>query len=169
MHTKPSVPASEARSEPKASEVNTVVSAGGLVIRRTGAGIEAALAEQDDRNSRSRTIRLPKGHLAAGESLAEAALREVAEETGLAARILAPLGEVSYDFTERKSGERIAKVVHYFLMAWQAGEARPADGEMAAVFWCALAGAGPRLTFASEREVVARARALLESADSPAF
>jgi hypothetical protein len=54
-------------------------------------------------------------------------------------------------------------------MAWEAGEAHPADGEMAAVFWCALPGAAARLTFESEREIVARAWALLESGDSPRF
>ncbi len=40
----------------------------------------------------------PKGHLEPGESLEETAVREVAEETGLEAEIVAPLGEIRFHF-----------------------------------------------------------------------
>jgi len=143
------------------------VSAGGLVVRRAASGIEALIAEQLDRNSGRRTVRLPKGKLDPGETVEQAALREVREEVGLSARILAPLGEVSYTFFERRAGRQIAKRVHYFLMACEAGLAYAADGEMEAVLWCALAEAERRLTFDAERGIVARGRALLESPDPP--
>lgn len=143
------------------------VSAGGLVARRTAAGLEVLIAEQLDRNSGRRTIRLPKGRVDPGETLEQAALREVREEVGLAARILVPLGDVSYTFFERRVGRQIAKRVHYYLMAHAAGEAHAADGEMVAVLWCSLAEAERRMSFDAERDVVGRARALLESADPP--
>ncbi len=59
--------------------------------------------------------------------------------TAIVARIVAPLGDVSYAFFERRVGRQIAKRVHYFLMAHASGEAHAADGEMVAVAWCALA------------------------------
>jgi 8-oxo-dGTP pyrophosphatase MutT (NUDIX family) len=142
-------------------------SAGGLVVRRGPHGVEALIAEQLDRNSGRRTVRLPKGRVDAGETLEQAALREVREEVGLVARILAPLGVTAYTFFERRVGHAIAKRVHYYLMAHERGEAAPADGEMDAVAWLAIAEAERRMTYDGEREIVARGRALLESADPP--
>lgn len=143
------------------------ISAGGLVVRRGASGFEALIAEQLDRNSGRRTIRLPKGRLDPGETFEQGALREVREEVGIVARVIAPLGEVSYTFFERRVGRQIAKRVHYYLMAHTSGEAHAADGEMVAVAWCVLAEAERRMTFDAEREIVVRARALLESRDPP--
>lgn len=143
------------------------ISAGGLVVRRGAGGFEVLIAEQLDRNSGRRTVRLPKGKVDPGETLEQAALREVREEVGLVARVAAPLGEVSYTFFERRVGRQIAKRVHYFLMAFVSGEAHAADGEMVAVAWCAPADAERRMSFDAEREIVGRGRALLESSDPP--
>lgn len=143
------------------------ISAGGLVARRCAAGVEVLIARQHDRNRGDLTGRLPKGHLDAGETPEQAALREVSEEVGVGARIVAALGEVAYVFREEREGIRIAKTVHFFLMAWERGEARPADGEMQSVAWVPIAEAAAKLTFESERDVVARARGLLESAHPP--
>ncbi|HWP64703.1 MAG TPA: NUDIX domain-containing protein [Candidatus Limnocylindria bacterium] len=52
----------------------------------------------------------PKGHIDGDESLEEAAVRELAEEAGVAGRVLAPLGSSGYAF----EGKRIE--VHYFLV-----------------------------------------------------
>jgi len=149
------------------AEQREEVSAGGLVVRRAERGYEALIAEQVDRNSGRRTIRLPKGKIDPGETREQAALREVREEVGLAARIVAPLGEVSYVFFERRAARQVAKRVHYYLMAHAGGEAHAADGEMAAVRWCTLAEAEARMSFDAEREIVARGRALIESQDPP--
>jgi len=147
--------------------VREETSAGGLVVRRGPGGLEVALAEQWDRNRDARTVRLPKGHLEAGETSEQAARREVAEETGLHTRVLAPLPEVTYRYFERSLGCHIDKRVRFFLMAWEAGEAQPLDGEMERVRWVALNAAGPQLSFETERSVVAAACALLDSGDPP--
>ncbi len=128
-------------------------SAGGVVFRR-GAALEVVVAEQIDRQTGERTLRLPKGKLEAGETLEAAALREVAEETGLQARILEALDEVRYRYVHRRRRLSIAKRVHFFLMEHQAGEPAPADREMERVFWCPIEEAAARLTFAAEGEVV---------------
>jgi ADP-ribose pyrophosphatase YjhB (NUDIX family) len=80
-------------------------SAGGVVLR---AG-EVLLLQR-----RTGEWVLPKGHIEEGESKADAAVREVQEETGLAVEAIEPLGTTQYRFTN-KSGILVHKTVHWFL------------------------------------------------------
>ncbi len=57
---------------------------------------------------------LPKGHLEGDETLEQAAVREVAEETGITGRVLEPLGTIDYWFS--LPDKRIHKVVHHYLL-----------------------------------------------------
>ena len=122
--------------------------------------IEVALGEQRDRISGALNVRLPKGKLDAAETPEQAALREVHEETGLRARVIEPLGSVSYTYTTKR-GKAVPKEVHFFLMELAQGAAGEPDGEFGRVFWCPLAEAAGRLSFATERDVLERARAAL--------
>jgi 8-oxo-dGTP pyrophosphatase MutT (NUDIX family) len=136
------------------------VSAGGVVYRRVEGGIEIAIAEQRDRITHRTTTRLPKGKIDPGESAADAAVREVAEEIGLRARVIAALGSVEYDYAE--DSDRVSKEVHYFLMEWVPGESLELDGEMDRTYWCAVDEAEKKLTFETEQRAIAWARAQLE-------
>ena len=127
-----------------------------------GAEVEVALGEQRDRISGALHVRLPKGKLDAGETAERAALREVREETGLAGRVVEPLGSVSYVYTT-KQGKPVPKQVHFFLMELVEGDVGEPDGEFGRVFWCPLEDAGRQLSFDTERDVLARARAALEA------
>lgn len=131
------------------------------MFRRGADGVEVALGEQRDRLSGALNVRLPKGKPAPGESREETALREVAEETGLAGRIVGELPSVAYVYTE--GGHPIEKTVHFFLMELASQASGQTDGELARVFWQPLAGAEERLTFDTERRVLAAARARLEA------
>ncbi len=71
----------------------------------------------------------PKGHLEAGESPQEAAVREVAEETGVRAEVLAPLGETVY-VNDRGEERRIS----WFLMRGE-GPVRLEEGLSGAGFF----------------------------------
>lgn len=124
-------------------------------------GLEVALGEQRDRVTGVRNVRLPKGKLDGDESPEQAALREVREETGLAGRVVEPLGSVSYTYTTKK-GEAVPKEVHFFLMELTDGSAGEPDGEFGRVFWCPLDEAAARLSFTTERDVLERARLALE-------
>ncbi|MGI6345166.1 MAG: NUDIX hydrolase [Bacillota bacterium] len=66
------------------------------------------------RNFRGEYV-FPKGHLEAGETATQAALREVAEEAGLQARIVAAAPDTAYSF-RRPDGRLQPKRVHWFVM-----------------------------------------------------
>jgi len=134
------------------------------VYRRTSTGVEIAVGDQTDRLRREPTVRLPKGIVEDGETPAAAALREVREETGLLARIVAPLGQVEYVY--RESGAPVEKVVHFFLMEWMPGAPSARDGELDDVRWSSLDEASRTLSFDTERDVLARARVRLEEASA---
>lgn len=84
-----------------ADDLAVAEQAGGVVF--DGAGRIAI------RRARAGDWVLPKGHIEAGESAATAAVREVAEEMGLATRVVDWLGD--YHFTYKK-----ARHVGYFLL-----------------------------------------------------
>jgi 8-oxo-dGTP pyrophosphatase MutT (NUDIX family) len=110
---------------------------------------------------------LPKGHLENGERPHEAALREVAEETGLGDLLLGPdLGEI--DWTFQVKGRRIHKFCRFFLMASFRGECRPEVEEgISACRWLPGPEALETVTYDNAREVIRRALALLTSGGPP--
>ena len=128
-------------------------------------GFEIAIGEQIDRLTRARTQRLPKGKPEAGETPERTAVREVEEETGLVASVVAHLLDVDYSYGDAEAP--VQKTVHFFLMRWQDGEPRPADGEMERVYWCPIGEAATHLTFETERSAVARARERLAAETTP--
>jgi 8-oxo-dGTP pyrophosphatase MutT (NUDIX family) len=101
------------------------------------------------------TWSLPKGTPEQGETTEQTALREVAEETGLSVRIVAPVGHIEYHFVQ--GGIRIHKTVHYFLMEPTGGDLADHDHEFEEVRWVALSEAESLMSFPTERRIVARA------------
>src|ERR671938_363979 len=89
-------------------------SAGGLVVADDGVtGPRAALIGRTDRRGRL-LWSLPKGHIEAGETPEDTAVREVAEETGIVGEVVAPLGIIDFWFVA--DGRRVHKTVHHFLL-----------------------------------------------------
>ncbi|TAK36813.1 MAG: NUDIX hydrolase [Chloroflexota bacterium] len=105
---------------------------------------------------------MPKGHVEPGETPEEAALREVEEETGLRARILARVGETSYAFTLPLQPVLRYKTVHWFLMEAEGGAFCPEStfGEGAVV---SPEQAVEMLTFEKDRGMLRRALLLRRS------
>jgi len=130
--------------------------AGGVVYRRVGQRVEIALAIERDRLRGVRNTRLAKGHVEKGETLEAAALREVREEIGLPAEIVAPLGSVKYSFHEKTT--EIEKTVHFFLMRLASEELHELDGEMQRVYWSPIETAVTELSFDTERRIAERAQ-----------
>jgi 8-oxo-dGTP pyrophosphatase MutT (NUDIX family) len=129
-------------------------SCGGILIRQVDDGLELVLGRRNREGDRV-TWSLPKGTPYGTESPEETALREVAEETGLQVRILAPVGPIQYFFTQR--GKRIHKTVHYYLMAVTGGDMSAHDHEFDEVRWLPIDEARAVMSFPTEREIVERA------------
>jgi len=132
-------------------------SAGGVVVDRPGPQASAALIGRLDRRGRL-LWSLPKGHVEAGESHEAAAVREIAEETGITGRVVAPLGQIDFWFVAE--GRRIHKTVHHFLLVAEAGDLSDDDIEVAEVAWVPLAEVADRLAYADERRLVDKVPAL---------
>ncbi len=98
---------------------------------------------------------LPKGTPDEGESLEEAAVREVAEETGLRVEIVDKIGVVDYWFA--RNGVRYHKWVHHYLMRATGGDVTEHDWEHDRVEWVPAEKATKRLTFENDRRTVDRA------------
>ena len=136
-------------------------SAGGVVVRRLrGRWWLAAIRPNGKPEG---TWALPKGLIDPGETGAATAVREVAEETGVQGRLEGKLGDVRYVYTWR--GERIFKVVSFFLLRYSSGrigELPPGmDQEVAEARWLPLEDAPRLLTYSGEQEMAKRALASL--------
>jgi 8-oxo-dGTP pyrophosphatase MutT (NUDIX family) len=136
-------------------------SAGGVLVRRMrGRWWLAAIRPNGKPEG---TWALPKGVIHRGESGAETALREVAEETGVAGRLEEKLGDVRYVYTRR--GVRVFKVVSFFLLRYVSGRIGelPAgmEIEVAEARWLPLEDAPRLLAYTGEREMAEKAVTLL--------
>lgn len=128
---------------------------GGVVVD----GNQILLLERPKRNE----IRLPKGHIDPGETAEQAALREVAEETGYAdLEILHDLGERVVEFEH--NGDHYRRAEHYFVMGLRSHLRRPrppADEAQFRVWWTSAEIAVLALTFPAEQAVVEAALAAI--------
>jgi 8-oxo-dGTP pyrophosphatase MutT (NUDIX family) len=138
-------------------------SAGGVVVRRLRGRWHLAAIRPAGKD----VWALPKGLIGPGEGSAETAVREVAEETGVEARLVEKLGDVRYVYTWR--GERVFKVVSFFLLRYshgRLGDIPPAHAhEVDQARWIPLDAAPRELAYGGEREMAERARERLVGLD----
>ena len=78
----------------------------------------------------------PKGHIEAGETPRQAALREVLEETGYKAVIVRPMIRVRYAFTFQ--GNYIKKMVQWYLMKKLGRIGKFDESEILSIRWVSL-------------------------------
>ncbi len=86
------------------TRATTHTSAGGLVFRRAGERVEVALVSVGEKAR----WQLPKGIVEPNESPAVAALREVKEEAGIVADIVAPLETIEYWYVSWRAARKRA-------------------------------------------------------------
>jgi 8-oxo-dGTP pyrophosphatase MutT (NUDIX family) len=138
-------------------------SAGGVVVRRMR-GRWWLAAVRPRRDDEKRVWALPKGLIDPGERGPETAVREVFEETGLRSRLDRKLGDVRYVYS-RRGGERVFKVVSFFLLhaaGGRIGELPPGmEREVAEARWLPLAEASRLLAYRGEREMAELAFTIL--------
>jgi len=123
-----------------------VQAAGGVVVRKREDGRrEVAVVHRPRYDDWS----LPKGKLESGEDSRDAALREVAEETGLRCETLAELPPSRY-----RDRKRRRKQVRWWLMRPVDGRFEPND-EVDELRWVPLERAADVLDYEQDRELVA--------------
>jgi len=132
-------------------------SAGGVVVRGQECIVIVPTRLAADG---SKVLALPKGHPDGAETAADAALREVREETGVEATVVEKLGDVRYFY--QRDGRRIAKVVAFFLLEFVRGDLQEHDHEVEEARWMALGEAATALTYAGDRDMAGRALSRLQ-------
>lgn len=133
------------------------VSAGGVVVNEGNVLVIVPTRRAADG---SLVLGLPKGHPDEGETLVQAAIREVREETGVRAELLGELGEVRYWYVRDR--RRVAKSVYFFLFRYVSGDLEDHDEEVLEARWMGFAEAQKALSYPGERQMVARALVISE-------
>ena len=95
---------------------------------------------------------LPKGAVELGETLEEAALREVFEETGYEGRISQKAGTASW--TYERAGTKYHETVHYFFMSVRSGVPQEHDKEFDDICWIEMTAAKNLLSYPEERQLL---------------
>jgi 8-oxo-dGTP pyrophosphatase MutT (NUDIX family) len=133
-------------------------SAGGVVFRMADGRPMFLLIRDSYRN-----WGFPKGHLEKDEPPADAAVREVQEETGLTQLMLR--GEVEViDWYFRFRGRLVHKYCHFFLIESPGGETVPQRDEgITACRWVTLEDGLSLVSYANAREVLRRAAQLMDA------
>lgn len=132
-------------------------SAGGVVVRRfRGRPFLAAV-----RLKGGHVLALPKGHIDEGETSEQAAQREVREEAGVEAELVEKLGPVRYWYV--RDGQRVLKVVTFFLFRYRSGSVADHDDEVEGAEWVPLEDAPRLLSYKGEREMAAAALSRLSA------
>lgn len=125
-----------------------VEAAGGIVVRSVGDRPEVLLVHRRRHNDWT----FPKGKWRTGETFEETALREVAEESGLAVRLGAFVGVIVYP------SSRGLKVVRYWWMTTDGTPGPyPVDGgEIDDTAWVAWEEVADRLSYPVEQALLAQ-------------
>jgi 8-oxo-dGTP pyrophosphatase MutT (NUDIX family) len=157
-------------------------SAGGVVLRRMSGDWYIAAIEPEKEGSqtvapatrprrkgpRKTVLALPKGLVDEGEKPDQTALREVQEETGVVASLLAKLTDIKYVYV-RSWGDRqrVFKIVSFYLLRYQSGRIDDVAPEMRMevrrALWLPLEEAPAKLAYGGERQVVRKALEYLET------
>jgi 8-oxo-dGTP pyrophosphatase MutT (NUDIX family) len=133
-------------------------SAGGVIYRWQSGGPQVLLIRD-----RYRHWGFPKGHLEGAETAADAALREVEEETGLGQLRLGPRLQ-TIDWFFRFRGRLIHKFCHFYLIESPQGETVPqVDEGITECVWLPLSEAIATISYDNAREVLRAAADFLAS------
>lgn len=126
-----------------------IFAAGAVCWREVGKDLMVAIIHR----ARYKDWSFPKGKVDSGETLAETAVREIKEETGLKVKLGVPLSTVSYPIDKEKT-----KVVHYWATkvsdkALANSKFKP-DEEVSEVVWIKADQAFEKLSYKHDKELL---------------
>lgn len=138
----------------KTNKMNKAISAGGLVVRNNP-DKQILLIKFPDNNG----LGFPKGHVEKGETVEQAAIREVFEETGLSGlKIIKRLGIVTRPAVE-DDGTEVQKDIHLFLMKTDSNSHSEADQDYG---WFGIDEAIQKMGFPQEAEFLRKIKEYLK-------
>ena len=135
------------------------ISSGGIVFKKNGDQLMVLLVKHASTNYWG----FPKGLVGdwqKNESQESAALREVQEEGGVKAKIIAALSQPTHYQTSWR-GQPIAKTVHYFVMQYLSGNPDSHDKEVSEAEFTTIEKAKQTLTYDNDRQNLKEALVLL--------
>jgi 8-oxo-dGTP pyrophosphatase MutT (NUDIX family) len=143
-------------------QTESQVSAGGVVVRRVHDQAQVALIGVPGAAGSlgpQKRWQLPKGLVEPGEAPEAAATREVREEAGVDAELIAPVETIEYWYVGQKGKSRVRfhKTVHFYLFRYRSGDVADHDHEVLEARWVPADAAVAMLAFANERRVVQKA------------
>jgi 8-oxo-dGTP pyrophosphatase MutT (NUDIX family) len=111
---------------------------------------------------RKDVVALPKGNIDPGEKALQSALRELSEETGLRAAMVAKLGDIKYVYVRKWAGnEKVFKVVSFFLAKYRSGQigdiTEAMRHEVRRAYWLPLEEATKKLSYGGEKHMAEKA------------
>ena len=130
-----------------------------------------AASNQGKRTSRTKgkpVLCLPKGLVDPGEKPLDAALREVREETGIAAVPITKLADIKYAYVRSwGDGERVFKIVSFYLLRYESGRIDHISDEMRVEVgrakWLRLEEAPKLLAYRGEKQMARKAMEYIEA------
>jgi 8-oxo-dGTP pyrophosphatase MutT (NUDIX family) len=141
-----------------------VTSAGGVVLREGAEGPEVLLCGRNG----EKLWALPKGTPEPGETLEQAAIREVREETGVEVKPDGMIGEMKYWFSRPQEGVRYFKTVRHYLMRPVGGDPSLHDHEFDEVRWFPVQEGLRLLTYQNEVRILRQALDLVREREGEA-
>lgn len=130
---------------------SAIYAAGAVVWRLVEGKVRVLLIHRTQYND----VTLPKGKVDPGEMLAQTAVREVEEETGIRVRLGVPLGVSRYFMRPR---QRKQKIVHYWAAEASEDAIRAStfvpNKEISALEWLSVKKARKALTYAVDHEIL---------------
>lgn len=136
------------------------VSAGGVAFRWRDVEPEVVIV----RVKPKMRWQLPKGIVDEGETPQVTAVREVREEAGVETELIRLIETIEYWYRSVKYGKpvRYHKFVHFYLLQYESGEVSDHDQEVEEARWVSIDEAIDLLEFKNEREVVEKARRMIQ-------